>query len=206
MPSMLTGLEVLLAKPQTGQAWGRCGLVCNQASVTMDFKPAWTTLRESLGNRLVALFGPQHGFYGTAQDNMIETAHEQRGEFNLPVYSLYSETREPTAEMLEGLDTIIIDLQITGCRIYTWKATIAACMRAAAKHGKRVVVLDRPNPVGGEVLEGRVLELDATSFVGEFPVPMRHGMTAGEAARFFNKSIHAELEVVKLEGWNPGSM
>ena len=206
MASMLTGLEVLLSNPHTGEGWGRCGLVCNQASVTRDFKPAWTVLRELLGKRLVALFGPQHGFYGTAQDNMIETAHEKRGEFDLPVFSLYSETREPTAEMLESVDTIIIDLQITGCRIYTWKATIAACMRAAVKYGKRVVVLDRPNPVGGEILEGRVLERDATSFVGEFPVPMRHGLTAGEAARFFNKSIKAELEVVKLEGWNPGAM
>jgi uncharacterized protein YbbC (DUF1343 family) len=206
MASMLTGLEVLLAKPQAARSWGRCGLLCNQASVTRDFRPSWIALRDVLGSRLVSLFGPQHGFYGTAQDNMIETAHEQRSDFDLPVFSLYSETREPTESMLQGIDTLIIDLQIVGCRIYTWKATIAACLRAAVKYGRRVVVLDRPNPVGGEVLEGRVLDPDATSFVGEFPVPMRHGLTAGEAARFFNKTIKADLEVVKLEGWHPASL
>lgn len=205
MSSILTGLEALLARPHVARDWGRCGLLCNQASVTRDFVPAWEALKDLNGRGLVALFGPQHGFYGTAQDNMIETAHQRDGGSGIPIYSLYSETREPTAEMLHGLDTLIIDLQIVGCRIYTWKATIAACLRAAARQGKRVVILDRPNPVGGEILEGRVLDLDATSFVGEFPIPMRHGLTAGEAARFFNRSIKAELEVVKLEGWNPAS-
>jgi uncharacterized protein YbbC (DUF1343 family) len=185
--------------------WGRCGLLSNQASVTRAFEPAWRVLHRLLGPRLTALFGPQHGFAGTAQDNMIETAHARHLATGLPVYSLYSETREPAPAMLAGLDTLIIDLQIVGCRIYTWKSTIAGCLRAAKQSGKRVVVLDRPNPLGGELVEGRVLDDDAHSFVGQFPMPMRHALTAAEAARFFNATIGAELEVVSLAGWRPAS-
>jgi uncharacterized protein YbbC (DUF1343 family) len=199
------GLERLKADPALAKNWGRCGLVCNQASVTIDLIPAWDVLRQALGSRLTALFGPQHGFYGTKQDNMIETGHARHGSFDVPLYSLYSETREPTAEMLGAVDTIVIDLQIVGCRIYTWKATIAGCMRAAKKFGKRVVILDRPNPVGGEICEGRVLDADCVSFVGEYPIPMRHGLTAGEAARFFNAYIGCELEIVEMKGWDPKS-
>ena len=197
------GLENLLTSPGQSSSWGRIGLVCNQASVDSEFRPAWTLLKQLFGNRLVSLFGPQHGFYGTAQDNMIETGHTAQGEYSLPVYSLYSETREPTREMMAELDTIIIDLQITGCRIYTWKSTIAGCLRAAKRDGKRVVILDRPNPVGGVFLEGRVLDPAAASFVGQFPTPMRHGLTAAEAAVFFNQSIGADLVTVKLSNWNP---
>lgn len=200
------GLERLMTAADAAgqaQAWGRIGLLCNQASVTRDFTPAWQVLRGVVGPRLVALFGPQHGFAGTAQDNMIETQHARHLATGLPVYSLYSETREPTAAMLSGLDTLVIDLQIVGCRIYTWKSTIAACLRAAKKQQKRVVVLDRPNPVGGVWLEGRVLDADCHSFVGQFSMPMRHGLTAGEAARFFNAEIGAELTVVELQGWQP---
>lgn len=200
----VVGLERLAQNPSLASSWGRCGLVANQASVTRDFVPAWDIARQIFGDRLTTLFGPQHGFYGTKQDNMIETGHAKHPSYGVPLYSLYSETREPTAEMLQNLDTLIIDLQIVGCRIYTWKATIAGCLRAAKKQNKKVVILDRPNPVGGEVLEGRVLDMDCTSFVGEYPIPMRHGMTAGEAGRFFNSFIGAELDVVALEGWNPG--
>ena len=205
MPSYRCGLEAWIANPRISESWGRCGLLCNQASVTRDFEPAWDVAYRLLGPRLKALFGPQHGFYGTAQDNMIETGHARDPRLGIPIYSLYSETRQPTPEMMDGIDTLIVDLQITGCRIYTWKATIAACLRAAARDGKRVVILDRPNPVGGEILEGRVLDMDSTSFVGEFPIPMRHGLTAGEAALFFNRVIKAELDVVALEGWDPAS-
>jgi uncharacterized protein YbbC (DUF1343 family) len=204
-PGLAVGLERLLAEPRLASAWGRCGLLCNQASVTRTYGAAWDALQGLLGARLVALFGPQHGFAGTSQDNMIETGHATHLGTGLPVYSLYSETREPTAAMLASLDTLIIDLQITGCRIYTWKSTIAGCLRAAKAHGKRVVILDRPNPLGGELLEGRVLDDDAHSFVGQFPTPMRHGLTAAESARFFNASIGAELEVIALDGWRPSS-
>lgn len=201
----VVGLERLAANPDVAKNWGRCGLVCNQASVTKNMTPAWDVLHQLLGPRLVSLFGPQHGFYGTKQDNMIETGHGSHTIFGVPLYSLYSETREPTSAMLEAIDTIVIDLQIVGCRIYTWKATIAGCMRAAKKLGKRVVILDRPNPVGGEICEGRVLDKDATSFVGEYPIPMRHALTAGEAARFFNSYIGCELTVIELLNWQPQS-
>jgi uncharacterized protein YbbC (DUF1343 family) len=198
----LNGLEYLIANPSIAKSWGRLGLVCNQASIAHDWQSSWDLMARTFGSRLRALFGPQHGFYGTVQDNMIETDHAVHLPTGLPLFSLYSETREPTTSMLELIDTLVVDLQIVGCRIYTWKATIAGCMRAAKREGKKVVVLDRPNPVGGEVLEGRVLDMDATSFVGEYPIPMRHGLTAGEAARFFNRQIQADLEVVKLVDWS----
>lgn len=175
----------------------------NQASVTREFTPSWQVLKALLGDRLVSLFGPQHGLVSTVQDNMIETGHSRHGPSGLPVFSLYSETREPTAAMLANVDTMICDIQIVGCRVYTFKYTISAILRAARKHGKKVVILDRPNPVGGELLEGRTLSPEVTSFVGEFPIPMRHGLTPGECARYFNRNIGAPLEVVPMEGWNP---
>ncbi len=183
------------------QSWGRCGLLINQASVNRSFIPSWKLLQEILGVRLTCLFGPQHGFAGTAQDNMIETSHATHVATGLRVFSLYSETRRPNEFMFSHLDTLMIDLQIVGCRIYTWKSTIAECLRAAKEFGKRIVILDRPNPLGGEVLEGRTLDDDCHSFVGQFKMPMRHGLTAGEAALFFNESIQAELEIVSMIGW-----
>lgn len=202
----IAGLEVLEKNSERAEAWGRCGLLSNQASVTLGYASAWSVCQKILGKNLTTLFGPQHGFAGTAQDNMIETGHRRHLATGLPIYSLYSETREPSPEMFKNLDTLIVDLQITGCRIYTWKSTIAGCLRTAKKTGKKIVVLDRPNPVGGVHLEGRVLDDDCHSFVGQFPTPMRHGLTAGESARFFNESIGAELEVVKMEQWNPAHM
>ena len=199
------GLEVLALKPEMSRHWGRCALVCNQASIDRHFIPSWQVIQKCLGSRLVVLFGPQHGFVSTVQDNMIESSHATHAPTGLPVYSLYSETREPTEAMLEGVDTIIVDLPVVGCRIYTYKATAAACLRAAKKYGKKVVVLDRANPLGGVFLEGNILDLQMRSFVGEFETPMRHGLTMGEAACFFNVSIGADLEVVKLEGWKPES-
>ncbi|MFW7377907.1 MAG: exo-beta-N-acetylmuramidase NamZ domain-containing protein [Oligoflexus sp.] len=198
---MELGIERLAANPQWSQSWGRCALVCNQASLNHDFYPSWQLCRDILGERLLAFFGPQHGFHATLQDNMIESEHA-KGPFNLPVYSLYSETREPTEEMMSGIDTILVDLQIVGCRVYTFKYTVAACLRAAKKFGKKLVVLDRPNPLGGQVAEGRVLDLEVRSFVGEFSIPLRHGLTIGEAAQLFNKNIGAELEVIPMKDWS----
>jgi uncharacterized protein YbbC (DUF1343 family) len=121
----------------------------------------------------------------------------------VPVYSLYSETREPTAEMLDGLDALVIDLQDVGTRVYTYIYTMANCMRAAARHDVRVIVCDRPNPVGGEEVEGDRLQASCTSFVGQFPIPLRHGMTIGELARLFNEAfgIGCDLDVIPIEGW-----
>lgn len=196
------GIERLASEPSLAKAWGQCALLCNQASLSQKFDPAWVILKEVLGDKLKAFFGPQHGFHATLQDNMIES-EDAIGPFQLPVYSLYSETREPTDRMLEGIDTIVIDLQIVGCRVYTFKYTIAACLRAAKRLGKKVVVLDRPNPVGGKDIEGIVLQPHLKSFVGEFLIPLRHGLTAGEAALFFNRDIHAELDIIKMDGWQP---
>lgn len=199
---MKIGIETLTSAKPNSKDWGSCLLLCNQASLTRDFIPSWEVFHDLLGDQLKGFLGPQHGFLATVQDNMIETTHS-KGPYDLPVYSLYSETREPTDEMLEGVDTILIDLQITGCRVYTFKYTIAGCLRRAQKLGKRVVLFDRPNPLGGVAVEGRVLDADATSFVGQFQIPMRHGLTAGEAARYFNQGIGAELDVIPLEGWDP---
>lgn len=198
---MKLGIQRLMENPTLASSWGRCAFLGNQASVTPDFKASWVLLHDLLGKNLTAIFGPQHGFHATVQDNMIETGHGT-GPFGLPVYSLYSETREPKDDMLSNVDTIVVDLQLTGCRVYTFKYTIAACLRAAQKLGKKVVILDRPNPIGGTQVGGRSLDLRAKSFVGEFEIPMRHAMTTAEAATLFNKGIGASLEVVKMEGYS----
>jgi uncharacterized protein YbbC (DUF1343 family) len=137
------------------------------------------------------------------QDNMIETPHAEDPSRRVPIYSLYSDTREPTHEMLDGIDTLVIDLQDIGARIYTYVYTMANCMRAAKRHGIRVVVCDRPNPIGGGDVEGPMLRAGYESFVGQFPIPMRHGMTIGELACLFNAQfqIGADLQVMRLGGW-----
>jgi uncharacterized protein YbbC (DUF1343 family) len=134
---------------------------------------------------------------------MIETPHERDGRRLVPVYSLYSETREPTAAMLADIDVLVVDLQDVGTRVYTFVYTMANCMRAAARHGVRVVVCDRPNPIGGDAVEGPPLDERWTSFVGQFPIPLRHGLTIGELARMFNDAfgIGCALDVVPLAGW-----
>ena len=178
------------------------GIVCNPASV--DHALTHVLARaEAAGVRIGAIFGPQHGLQSNLQDNMIESPHANDARRQVPVYSLYSETREPNAEMLRGLDALVIDLQDVGTRIYTYIYTMANCLRAAAKHGLPVVVCDRPNPIDGVTVEGPMLVPGFESFIGQFPIPMRHGMTIGELARLFNDhfAIGAKLEVVALEGW-----
>jgi uncharacterized protein YbbC (DUF1343 family) len=152
---------------------------------------------------LTALFGPQHGFRSDLQENMIESPHARDAKRRLPVYSLYSETREPTREMLADVDVLVIDLQDVGTRIYTYIYTMANCLRAARAHGVRVVVCDRPNPINGVEIEGALLDSAYVSFVGQFPIPMRHGLTIGEAARLFNDhfGINAAVDVVPMDGW-----
>lgn len=180
----------------------RIGVVANPASVDERFRHV-VDRAAAADATLVAVFGPQHGFRADLQDNMIESPHARDARRRVMVYSLYSETREPTAAMLAGLDALVIDLQDVGARIYTFVYTMANCLRAAAKHGVKVYVCDRPNPVGGVAVEGPMLEPGFESFVGMFPIPMRHGMTMGELARLFNEAfgIGADLEVVPLGGW-----
>jgi uncharacterized protein YbbC (DUF1343 family) len=182
----------------------RIGVVCNHASIDTGFTHVVDRAAAVPGVTLAAIFGPQHGFRSDVQDNMVETPHGQDARRSVPVYSLYSETREPTAEMLRGLDALVIDLQDIGARIYTYIYTMANCMRAAARHGVAVIVCDRPNPIGGAAVEGACLAPGWESFVGQFPIPMRHGMTIGELARLFNEAfgIGATLDVSRMEGWH----
>jgi uncharacterized protein YbbC (DUF1343 family) len=181
----------------------RIGVVCNHASVDRGFVHVLDRVATSPGVTLAAIFGPQHGFRSDVQDNMVETPHLDDPGRRVPIYSLYSETREPTAEMLRGLDAFVIDLQDIGARIYTYIYTMANCLRAAKRHGVQVIVCDRPNPIDGTDVEGALLAAGFESFVGQFPIPMRHGMTIGELARLFNEhfGIGAPLDVVKMEGW-----
>ena len=202
--SVCLGSDRLLAS--TGLDGARVGVVCNPASVDRDLRHVADRLAAHARTRLSAIFGPQHGFRSDVQDNMIETRHAQDEVRRVPVYSLYSETREPTADMLSGLDILVVDLQDVGVRIYTYIYTLANCLKAARRHGLKVLVCDRPNPVGGMQVEGMVLEPGFESFVGMYPIPMRHGMTIGEIARLFNEhfGIGADLEVMTMDGWRRG--
>src|SRR4029453_1282184 len=197
------GIDRLLEIDRRLLAGRRVGVVCNPASVDGLFHHTADRLIGDPDVKVTALFGPQHGFRSDLQDNMIETPHAQDARRRVPVYSLYSETREPTADMLRDLDTLIIDLQDVRTLVYTYVYTMANCMRGAARHGVHVVVCDRPNPVGGEEVEGSRLEPPFASFVGQFPIPLRHGLTLGELARFFNDEfgIHCSLDVIPLAGW-----
>jgi uncharacterized protein YbbC (DUF1343 family) len=195
------GSDLLLASSRLKGA--RVGVVCNHASVDRGFLHIVDRLAATSDITLAAIFGPQHGFRSDVQDNMIETPHTDDSTLRVPVYSLYSETREPTAAMLSGLDVLVIDLQDIGARIYTYIYTMANCLRACERHGVPVIVCDRPNPIGGNDVEGALLVKGFESFVGQFPLPMRHGLTIGELARMFNElfGLGAALEVVKMEGW-----
>jgi uncharacterized protein YbbC (DUF1343 family) len=181
----------------------RIGVVANPASIDGSFRHVVDRAAAADGVTLAAIFGPQHGFRADLQDNMIESPHAADARRRVPVYSLYSETREPTAAMLEGLDALVVDLQDIGARIYTFVYTMANCLRAGARHGVPVVVCDRPNPIGGVEVEGPMLLPGFESFVGQFQIPMRHGLTIAELARLFNEhfGIGASLEVWKMDGW-----
>jgi uncharacterized protein YbbC (DUF1343 family) len=195
------GSDLLLSSPRLHGA--RVGIVCNHASIDRGFVHVLDRVASHPDIRLTAIFGPQHGFRSDVQDNMIETPHVDDPGRRVPVYSLYSETREPTAEMLAGLDVLVIDLQDIGARIYTYIYTMANCLRACARHGIPVIVCDRPNPINGIDVEGAALRPGYESFVGQFQIPMRHGMTIGELARLFNEEFElgATLEVVRMHGW-----
>lgn len=197
------GLEKILDENISELEGLRVGLVCNQATVDHQYSHAADLFYQHPKINLVALFGPQHGIRGDVQDNMVETAHTIDNYTNLPVYSLYSETRKPTAEMIENVDVLVFDLQDVGCRVYTFIYTLAYVMQTAAETGKKVIVLDRPNPIGGEQIEGDLLQTRHESFVGLYPIPMRHGMTVGEIARLFNErfEINCDLTVITMDNW-----
>jgi len=206
--SVLPGLERLASARLKELRGRRVGLLMHAASVTRDLRTARDVLRDLCGARVKALFGPQHGIAGEKQDNMIESPHMVERETGIPIYSLYSETRAPTPLMLAHIDTLVVDLQDVGTRVYTFEWTTALAMEACAEVGVSVVILDRPNPIGGVMLEGNLIRSGFESFVGLHPVPMRHGLTLGEMAGLVNErlgkrpgGLACNLKVVPMSGW-----
>src|SRR3989449_4760880 len=193
--------EPALRKPLAGR---RVALLAHPASLTRQFVLALDALAALDDIELVAAFGPQHGLRGDKQDNMIESPDFNDPVHGIPAFSLYGEWRRPTAAMMDGFDVLLVDLQDVGCRVYTFITTLRYVLEAAAERGKAVWVLDRPNPVGRPV-EGLRLRPGWESFVGAGPLPMRHGLTMGELARWFVRTLRLDVEyhVVTMEGWQP---
>ncbi len=198
---MQTGLEILLAEGQPSLRGRRVGLITNHSAIDPMLRSAIDLLHESDVVDLVALFGPEHGVRGDAQAGVkVEAATDKHS--GLPVYSLYGETQHPTPEMLGGLDALLFDIQDIGVRYATYISTMANAMEAASDAGLTFVVLDRPNPLNGDAIEGNLLEPAFASFVGVHPIPIRHGMTAGELARLIAAERGwAEPVVVEMTGW-----
>lgn len=196
------GLESFIAAgpPKAGC---RAVLLSHQAAVDRHGLTSLYRLRRAFPKLLGAVWGPQHGYYGDRQANMIASDDFSDPLSGLPVYSLYGDQRSPTPAMLEDVDLILIDLVDVGCRVYTYVWTMFLVLRAVAGRGIRVVILDRPNPLGGRQLEGNLLAADLTSFVGLYPLPMRHGLTMGELALYLKdrNRLDVELEVVPVKAW-----
>lgn len=199
-PDFKLGNEVLMTKYHYLIEGKRVGLITNQSGVNSKGQSTIEVLANDKAVNLVALYGPEHGIDGTARAGAYVESYTHP-ELGIPVYSLYGATRMPTEEMLRNVDVLVFDVQDIGARSYTYKSTLNYCMIAAQKYNKTIVVLDRPNPVGGEIVEGPVLEDRFKSFVGIDNLPMAHGMTTGELARFFNRKIGADLKVVPMEGY-----
>ena len=203
MTSVNTGLENLLASPPDWMRGKRIGLLCNPASVDRTFRHAATLVDRIFPGQLVTLFSPQHGFFAEKQDNMIESDHIREPILDIPVFSLYGETRVPTSDMMDDIDILMIDLQDVGTRVYTFMSTISYCLEAAKQSGVGVVILDRPNPINGTAVEGNILSPEAASFVGRYPIPMRHGLTVAELSRMINEffGIGCSLDIIPMSGW-----
>ena len=200
------GVDSLLHQPALQSALNgkRVGLLAHPASVTANLTHSMDALATADGIDLAAAFGPQHGLRGEKQDNMVESAEYRDPVHGIPVFSLYGEVRRPTPEMIDHCDVMLVDLQDLGCRIYTFITTLLYILQASAEQGKKVIVLDRPNPAGRPV-EGLTLRPGWESFVGAGPMPMRHGLTMGEMGQWFTKaySLDLEYEVIRMEDWNP---
>ncbi len=208
MKPIQTGIERLLADPPPVLRGKHFGLLVNPASVACPdgnrrFRPTRVLLANHYPDQLKVLFSPQHGFFAEKQANMVSSEDLIDPVLNIPVFSLYGKTRMPTEAMLEPIDILIIDLQDVGTRVYTFIYTMALCMQAARAHQKQVLVLDRPNPIDGNRIEGNCLKPEHSSFVGMYPIPMRHGLTIGELALLFNDhfDIGCELHVTSMAGW-----
>lgn len=204
MSKVLSGLDNFKTQTDLHQNLkGNIGYLCHSASVDKNLQHGILSMLRIFGTRLTKLFSPQHGLVSDVQDNMVETDHSIHPYFKLPVYSLYSDTRKPTPEMLQDLDHVIIDLQDVGTRIYTYIYTATLMMEACAEAGVQVVVLDRANPIGGITIEGNMLDPNFSSFVGRHPLPVRHSLTIGEIAVMAKKywDVDCDLQVVPMIGW-----
>jgi len=199
----ITGLEHFITSPPGWTTGARMGLLCNPASVDSRYRHARNLIARRFPGQLRALFSPQHGFFAEKQDNMIESSDLVDPDLGLPVFSLYGHTRVPHRSMFDPIDILLVDLQDVGTRVYTFVYTLSYCMEAAREYNCKVVVLDRPNPVGGVAVEGNCLDPAFASFVGRYPIPMRHGLTIGELARMFNEAfgIGCDLEIIPLQHW-----
>jgi len=197
------GIELLSSSWPKHLRGARCGLVVHPASVDRVLRLTHKILIKNKQLKLSALFGPQHGIWGQTQDNMIEWEGFRDKETDLPVYSLYGAARKPTPGMLKGLDAMIVDLQDVGSRYYTFIWTLCLVMEACSEQSREVLILDRPNPVGGILIEGPVLEPEYSSFVGLKPLPVRHGMTIGEIGHYLRDRYYPSLSlhVKKMKGW-----
>ena len=197
------GIEALCHDRPAALLGKRLGLLANQSSTDRHFVHARDRIMSAFPGQLRCLFSPQHGFFCEKQDNMIESGHAIDRATGLRVYSLYGETRKPKAQWFSDIDVLLVDLPDVGTRIYTFIWTVVHCLERAAETGTQVIILDRPNPIGGVLVEGNLLQADCTSFVGRTAIPMRHGLTMGELARFCNRKmgIGAHLEVVPMQGW-----
>lgn len=194
------GVEVFVENPPAELNGKRIGLITNQSGIDRQGRSTIDLIRALPGLTLVALFSPEHGIRGVAESRVDSSVDETTG---LPIHSLYGETNKPTPAMLEGVDVLIYDIEDLGVRQYTYESTLALAMQAAAEKGIPIIVLDRPNPVTGRIMEGNILEPEFQSFVGIYPVLSRHGMTLGELARMYNveQKIGADLTIVPVEGW-----
>jgi uncharacterized protein YbbC (DUF1343 family) len=203
LATVQTGLERFLKSPPKWVANARLGLLCNPASVDRKFNHVRLVIQQRFPDKLKALYSPQHGFFAEKQDNMVESADGIDPVLNLPIYSLYGKTRVPTKAMLDLVDVLLVDLQDVGTRVYTFIYTLSYCLEAAKALHKKVVVLDRPNPINGRTVEGNCLNPDFHSFVGRYALPMRHALTIGELAQLFNEhfKIGCDLEVIPMQGW-----
>lgn len=196
------GLDVFVNDPPAAIRGRRIGLITNHSGIDTERRSAIDRLASSPDLQLVALFSPEHGIRGTAAEGeRVESGRDERS--GLPIHSLYGATRKPTPEMLEGIEVLVFDIQDVGARQYTYVYTMAYAMQAAAEKGIPFIVLDRPNPITGQIVEGNILDTAFASFVGLYPIASRHGMTAGELARFFNREfgIGANLTVIPVAGW-----
>jgi len=196
-----TGVDVLEAQKFAPLRNKHVGLITNHTGLDSQGRSTADLLSHAAGVHLVALFSPEHGLAGRNDEKVASTKDAATG---LPIFSLYDETRRPTDEMLQGIDALVFDVQDAGVRFYTYTATMGYCMEEAAKRNITFYVLDRPNPIGGTIVEGPMLDADKTAFVAYFPLPVRYGLTIGELAQFLNAEnhIHCDLHVIAMKNWH----